>query len=71
MNIAQALAIAAAGYVYALSADQTLLARFAIVHAEICATIAEAEAVSEDALADAHELITAALQQSEDLQLNL
>ncbi|HVK79022.1 MAG TPA: hypothetical protein VM915_00285 [Verrucomicrobiae bacterium] len=71
MNIAQALAIAAAGYVYALSADQPLSARLATAHTEICTTMAKAEAASEEVLADSRALILAAFQQNYDVQLSL
>ena len=71
MNIAQALAIAAAGYVYALSAEQPFSARLASAHAELCATLTKAEAASEEMLLDSQALIIAALQQSENYKLNL
>ncbi|HEX8900820.1 hypothetical protein [Vitreimonas sp.] len=71
MNIAQALAIAAAGYAYALCADQPFSARFATAQAQFCATLAEAEAAGHEALADTHALVRTALQQSDGLELTL
>ena len=64
MNIAQTLAIAAAAYAYALHAEEPWSARYAILQAEVHASIAETEAMSREALDRSHAFLVEALQQS-------
>ncbi|UPT62137.1 MAG: hypothetical protein M0D54_17440 [Hyphomonadaceae bacterium JAD_PAG50586_4] len=64
MNIAQALAIAAAAYAYALHAEEPWSARYAILQAEAHARIAETEAMSREAVDRSHALLVQAVQQS-------
>ena len=64
MNIAQALAIAAATYAYALHAEEPLSARYAILQAEAHARIGETEALTREAFAQSEALLVQALQQS-------
>jgi hypothetical protein len=64
MNIAQALAIAAATYAYVLHAEEPLSARYAILLTEAHAGIAETEALTREAFAQSEALLVQALQQS-------
>ncbi|WP_135211511.1 hypothetical protein [Vitreimonas flagellata] len=64
MNIAQALAIAAATYAYALHVEEPLSARFSILQAEVDARIAETEDLSREAIERSHALFVQAMQQS-------
>jgi hypothetical protein len=64
MNIAQALAIAAAAYGFALHAEEPWSARYAILQAKAHARIAETEAMSREAVDRSHALLVQAMQQS-------
>ncbi len=64
MNIAQALAIAAATYAYALHAEEPWSARFSILQAKAHARIAETEDMGREALERSHALLAQAMQQS-------